>query len=672
MAIKNIAIACQGGGSHAAYTAGALPALLPRFDNAAIARSGGKEGALKEGRGEHLNLTGISGTSGGAISALLAWYGYLISGPDDARARLDAFWDANCARQPGEQALNEMTQWMERILTIDLKFSPYLPPMREIEGFTTRAWPSLAKLWPPLGNWIRPGYFQLRESVAPHVDFGIVGAIGDFCSIPQEVKRWQAYDLEARMFHAGRPAEADIGSGIGSKRQAVEEKLRIKLDTTRRLVDWIRRQPLDPDCVLAAAFRAWEEPDVSFENGSLERLAAAVQQISYTVPQLLIGAVDIDSGAFIAFSSERSPEDAGVTLDAVAASACLPWVFRAQEIEAIDPDTQQPRSTACWDGLFSQNPPIRNFIADVTDATKKPDGLWVLQINPDKSDFSTRIKDGSDPDLHGSELWHRRDTLSGNLSLNQEIAFIEAVNRRLDDPEQSGRPQDRPIEVVRIVMDAEAVSGAARRELGLFSKFDRHLALKDALVEHGRLQATNFLALRAERDRLCGELAQALEQSGTRPGRGRARAAAWRPGHIFGGLLSSDVLTLDRAPGLHQDGVPQAVLRWHVSDAVVNERVVSLRGRTSLVAEGDVWRLGETRLLDVRQKAAEAAQSPALPVEQQAQELSLAPGAERRRATPASSERRHRRRPAADLVPGLRPIECGTDVPAMSDLDGRP
>jgi predicted acylesterase/phospholipase RssA len=641
MAIKNIAIACQGGGSHAAYTAGVLPALLPRFDNAAIARSGGKQSALKEGR-EHLNLTGISGTSGGAISALLAWYGYLISGPDDARARLDAFWDANCARQPGEQMLNEMTQWMERSLTVDLKFSPYLPPLREIEDLTNRVWPSLATLWPPLGNWVRPGYFQLRESVAPHVDFGLVAAIGDFCSIPQEVKRWQAYDLEARMFAAARPGQADIGG----KRQAVEEKLRTKLDTTRALVDWIQRQPLDPDCLLRAAFNAWEEPDFSFESGSLDRLAAAVQQVSYTIPQLLIGAVDIDSGAFIAFSSERSPEDAGVTLDAVAASACLPWVFKAQEIDAIDPETQQLRSTACWDGLFSQNPPIRNFIADVTDAAKKPNGVWIVQINQDKSDFSKRIKDGSGTERYGSELWQRRDTLSGNLSLNQEIAFIEAVNRRLDDPDQSGRPQDRPIEVARIVMDPEAVSAAAGRDLGLFSKFDRDLALKNALVEHGRLQATNFLALRAERDRLCAELAHALEHSGTRPGRGRARAAAWRPGNIFGGLLSPDVLTLDRAPGLRQDGAPQAVLRWHVSDAVVDRRVVSIKGRTSLIAEGDGWRLGETRLLDVRQKAAEAAQLPERPV--QAQEVR--PAADRRRAAA--------RRPST-LQQGPRPIEVG-------------
>lgn len=29
MPIKHIAVACQGGGSHAAYAAGALPVLLP-------------------------------------------------------------------------------------------------------------------------------------------------------------------------------------------------------------------------------------------------------------------------------------------------------------------------------------------------------------------------------------------------------------------------------------------------------------------------------------------------------------------------------------------------------------------------------------------------------------------------------------------------------------------
>jgi hypothetical protein len=183
-------------------------------------------------------------------------------------------------------------------------------------------------------------------------------------------------------------------------------------------------------------------------------------------------------------------------------------------------------------------------------------------------------------------------------------------------------------------MDAQAVAAATGRDLGVFSKFDRDLALKNALVEHGRVQTSNFLALRDARDRLCEELARELEQMGARPGRGRARAAGWRPGSIFGGLLSPDVLTLDRAPGLHQDGAPQATLHWHVGDAVVDGQAVGIRGRTGLLTQGDGWRLGETRLLKVQRKEDGAAQQPVMPAPSQGPGLRLPADAERRHAPP--------------------------------------
>jgi hypothetical protein len=47
-------------------------------------------------------------------------------------------------------------------------------------------------------------------------------------------------------------------------------------------------------------------------------------------------------------------------------------VFKAQDIAGIDADTQEVRATACWDGLFSQNPPIKNFIYHIGDPAKKP------------------------------------------------------------------------------------------------------------------------------------------------------------------------------------------------------------------------------------------------------------------------------------------------------------
>jgi NTE family protein len=56
-----VAIACQGGGSHAAFAAGVLGELLsPEYR-------------------ERFEIVALTGTSGGAVCAALAWAG-LISG----------------------------------------------------------------------------------------------------------------------------------------------------------------------------------------------------------------------------------------------------------------------------------------------------------------------------------------------------------------------------------------------------------------------------------------------------------------------------------------------------------------------------------------------------------------------------------------------------------------
>lgn len=614
MPIKNIAIACQGGGSHAAYAAGALPVLLPQFRNAELASPRGR-GPTDEAA-DILQLTGISGTSGGAISALLAWYGYLLGGAEAARAGLERFWDANCASAPGERLLNDVGQWVGGLAQVDLKLSPYLSPLREIEDFATATWPMLTAMWPPLGGWIRGPYFQLRESIAPHVDFDLVGAIGDFCSIPQEIKRWQAIALEARM--ADTPAERER---LRARQGAIEHDLRARLASGGWIAAWVRAHRLAPGTLLRATFEALELPELRFELEALERLSRAVRDAARALPQLLIGAVDIDSGAFVAFSSERAPIDAGITLDAVVASASLPWVFMAQSIEALDPETHEPRRMACWDGLFSQNPPIKNFISSGVDPAKKPDGLWILQINQDRYDFSGKVA-GPGNAQSGDELWHRRDTLSGNLSLNQEVAFIEAVNGRLDDPGQRSRPHDKPIEVVRIVLDGEAVGAAVRRELGLFSKFDRDPQLAQVLLAHGREQARRYLALRAQSGALWQALAEQVGMMGARPSDRLARAMPYLPGHarLAGGLVAPDVITIE--------GARQASLRWHASEAEVEGQLVRMKGRTLLRMGEEGWRLGETRLLDVEEWTA----PPAGAREGGRQEAGLPSGARRRGA----------------------------------------
>jgi NTE family protein len=83
-----IVIACQGGGSHTAFTAGVLsrmlsPDVLERYE-----------------------IVGLSGTSGGAICATLAWSTLVDGEPERAAELLTAFWTSNSASSPPERMLN--------------------------------------------------------------------------------------------------------------------------------------------------------------------------------------------------------------------------------------------------------------------------------------------------------------------------------------------------------------------------------------------------------------------------------------------------------------------------------------------------------------------------------------------------------------------------------------
>lgn len=65
MSNKKIAIACQGGGTHAAFTWGVLTQILETKQ---------QWDADTEG-GAGFEISSISGTSAGALCALATWYG---------------------------------------------------------------------------------------------------------------------------------------------------------------------------------------------------------------------------------------------------------------------------------------------------------------------------------------------------------------------------------------------------------------------------------------------------------------------------------------------------------------------------------------------------------------------------------------------------------------------
>ncbi|HZC61058.1 MAG TPA: patatin-like phospholipase family protein, partial [Streptosporangiaceae bacterium] len=216
---RRVAIACQGGGSHTAFTAGVLKRLL----------------GADELDGYH--VAGLSGTSGGAVCALLAWYALRDDDPVRAGHLLEEFWADNSARGPVETMVNSWIQW--------------------------------ASAWQDLG--VTP------PAVSPYHSPAAVAAAEQFC---QMLSRQVDFD-------------------------------RIEADSAGKY------------------------------------------------PMLLIGAVDVLSGRFRAFSSRRDR----ITAATVLASAAIPNLFRAVRLE----------DGTYWDGLFSQNPPVRELLE------AEPDELWVIQ-----------------------------------------------------------------------------------------------------------------------------------------------------------------------------------------------------------------------------------------------------------------------------------------------------
>ncbi len=176
-------------------------------------------------------------------------------------------------------------------------------------------------------------------------------------------------------------------------------------------------------------------------------------------PDLLIGAVDVLSGNFKVFRNSE------IDVRSIMASAAIPTFLRAVHVNG----------NIYWDGLFSQNPPVWNFI-EGKNADAKPDEIWIIQINPQKRK--------AEPVSVG-EIADRRNELAGNLSLKQELFFIKKVNDWLD---AGYLPADKykHIDVKWIKMLDE--------ELDTASKLDRNPSFIQYMMKYGEEQARKFLA----------------------------------------------------------------------------------------------------------------------------------------------------------------------------------
>jgi NTE family protein len=142
--------------------------------------------------------------------------------------------------------------------------------------------------------------------------------------------------------------------------------------------------------------------------------------------QIFIAATNVQTGRLHIFPHEK------ISAEAVMASACLPAVFRAVEIDGV----------AYWDGGYLGNPVLYPFFR----STKTEDVL-IVQINPlvrRKLPTSTR------------EIMNRVNEITFNSSLLSELRAIEFVNRLIDQgrlPRGTGPNEYRRINVHRVVLE---------------------------------------------------------------------------------------------------------------------------------------------------------------------------------------------------------------------------
>ena len=175
---------------------------------------------------------------------------------------------------------------------------------------------------------------------------------------------------------------------------------------------------------------------------------------------LFISATNVHTGRLRVFPQDK------ITADVVMASACLPFLFRAVEIDGVP----------YWDGGYMGNPAIFPFF----DATETEDVL-IVQINP--------VERNSTPQSH-TEIMNRINEITFNSSLLSEFRAIDFVTRLIDQgklPHGTGVDEYRRVNVHRITLDSTF------RNLTASSKLNSDYDFFEMLKKGGARAARNFL-----------------------------------------------------------------------------------------------------------------------------------------------------------------------------------
>jgi len=205
-------------------------------------------------------------------------------------------------------------------------------------------------------------------------------------------------------------------------------------------------------------------------------------------PILILGACNILTGRLHQFNSAKEP----MRIEHILASACVPNIFPAVTLESM----------AYWDGLFSDNPPIRSCISmDDVGMHNLADEIWVIKINPTVSD---KIP------VAPNDIADRRNELEGNVSLFQSLREIEDLNRIMlkggfKDEFLAERRIKEPIKIPKLFPEDPdqsyhipliEIPEDLARSLNYESKLDRSEDNINRLIEAGEKQGKRFVQVR--------------------------------------------------------------------------------------------------------------------------------------------------------------------------------
>ncbi len=204
----------------------------------------------------------------------------------------------------------------------------------------------------------------------------------------------------------------------------------------------------------------------AFYNNPLEAVVDAFnfQEICCDEgPDLFVCATSVRTGKVRVFTGDE------ISTSAILASACLPSLFQAVEIE--DPKTQ--RVEAYWDGGYSGNPALFPLFNKGL-----PSDVLVVNINPLERDEIPKSP---------QDIQNRVNEISFNSSLLRELRAISFVQRMLQDGTlEQGKMQEV---FVHMIADDDMM-----RQLSVTTKMMPVPQILSQLKRAGRQGAERFLA----------------------------------------------------------------------------------------------------------------------------------------------------------------------------------